>query len=436
MTWLNPKHRRKLGIFFVVSVFILSILITLKVLMSYYATNKASQISLAKQYIAIAENIARGIDTETYGKVLAEKKQDSNSQAIRQYLSEYRSRINALYVYTLLLDETDVAKAIVASVPAGVDELPMLAPCTVPSEQVRQAKNGNVYYTDVIHDRTHGAYFSVGAPFYDDSGTLLGVIGIDIDASEFNSIGQEVVNSIWGVFGLDILYAVLILTAILFLHKWYRRKLTNDLRESEIVYISEMGKVMNSIKSSRHDLLNHFQVLNGLLHMQRYDKANEYIKQLSVESRTLDLSMRIKNPVLMVLLQSKWELAYSKNIELELETDPDEFDRVRSMDLVKIFTNLLDNAIEAVESYKGEQPKRIRVICRAIGDSYRFAVENPAVLTSKAQRNLFQLGYTTKPNEDETRGNGLPIVQSTVDKYEGEIRLEYENERVRIEIRI
>ena len=436
MKIFGDRHKQKIAFFVLVSVLAVCLLTFFKVLLSYFSTDKVSQVTLAKQYIAIAENIAEGLDRDTYAKVLAEKKDDGNSDSIKSYLEEYRKRIDALYVYTLLLDETDVAKTMVAASPPGIDDSLMLVPCTVPSEQVNQAKRGEVYYTNVIRDPSHGVYFSVGVPLYDSSGELMGAIGIDIDASDIESIGREAIDSNRIIFALDILFALVLLTVIFILRKWYRTRLKLDLRESEMTYISEMGKIMSSIKTSRHDLLNHLQVLNGLLRMRKYDRANEYLNQLSVESRTLDLSLRVKNPVLMVLLQSKWELANAKNIELQIETDPDEFDRVGSMDLVKLFANLLDNAIEAVESYEGEQPRRIRVVCRNVGSKYVFAVENPATLSPQAQKLLFRQGYTTKPNEHEARGHGMTIIRNTVDNYRGEIRFRYEEEKVEIQITI
>lgn len=161
-----------------------------------------------------------------------------------------------------------------------------------------------------------------------------------------------------------------------------------ESHESEIMYMSEMSKVMSSIKSSRHDLMNHFQVLHGLLTLKKYDRAVDYLKQLAADSKALDLSLRINNPVVLILFQSKWELAQSKGIELQFDTEPEEYSRIESMELVKILSNLLDNAIEATEGYSGERPKKIRVTAKTVGSQYVFTVYNPAVLTSK-QRKMF-----------------------------------------------
>ncbi len=427
------NSRRQL-LFLVTSFIILSILTCSKLVLTYFSTGNATQTTLAKQYITIAKDMADGLDKSAYEQFLQTKQPDS---AIIQYLEEYRSRIHALYVYTLQLDDTDVAKVMLSAVPTAAELLPIGSPCTVPSKQVNQAKDGLAYYTDIIKDETHGVYLSVGVPIVSESGKLLGVMAIDIDASQLESISQEVINSSKVIFTIDILFAVLLLLAFFVLRKWHKTRLKQDLYESEQIYISEMGKVIDSIKSSRHDRMNHLQVLHGLLTLKKYDRATDYLKELAGDSKALDLSMKVNNPVILILFQSKWELAQSKGIEMQFETDSDEFSKIESMDLVKIFSNLLDNAIEAAEVYEGKLPRRILVASRSKGGKTVYTVENPAILNAKDQKHLFHTdGYTTKKNPNAMRGNGLSIITKTVHKYNGDIRFRYDNETAKIQITI
>ncbi|MBD3917813.1 GHKL domain-containing protein [Paenibacillus sp. PR3] len=428
----NPK--RKIAFFILITVLILGLLTYLKIMLSHYTTEKASQITLAEQYIIMAETMADGLDKLTYEQVLTDRQYDYNHDMIKQYLAEFRTRINALYVYTLAFDETDVAKVLVASMPPGVNDRIMGIPCTVPPKQVDKAKHGQSYYTNVINDPNHGLYISIGVPFYNDAGKQLGVVAIDVDMNHLQVIGHEVVNSNRLILLVDILFVALLLSVIYTFHRWYRSSLKHDLVESETMYISEMSKILQSIKAGRHDLMNHLHVLRGLMDMKMYDRTNEYLKQISIDTRTLDLSTRIKNPVLMVLFQTKWQQAQTLNMEMTFDIDESNFSRVSSMDLVKIFSNLLDNAIEAVGTYEGDLPKSIHVMCKTVGSDYLFAVQNPTLLTAKDQRNWFQHNYTTKSKETVLRGNGLMIIKRTVDKYEGHIRSQYEDESVLIRI--
>lgn len=428
-------YTKKRMVYFIISSLVTLIALTsVKLFISYYSTEKSAEITLANQYIEIAEDVAEGLDKDVYQKFLLTKQYDQNREKTKLYLEQYRNRIHALYVYILMLDESDISKVMVSGIPPDTEDLPIGEPCTVPPSEVRKAKSGQSYFTDIIKEGEHGAYLSIGVPFYGDDGKILGVIGIDIDAVELEHVSDQVIKSNIFIFVIDVLFAIALLIVVFVLNKWYKLRLKRDLKESEKMFISELGKVMDTIKSSRHDMMNHLHILNGLMDMRLYDKAGDYLKQLSFESKTLDLSLRLKSPVLIVLFQSKWELAQSKNIVIHFETDQNEYSRVESMDLVKIYSNLLDNAIEAVESYSGELPKQIRVICKAIGEKYVFAVENPAQLSDKEEKSLFEYGYTTKESDNAFRGNGLTIIKKKVEEYKGDIYFQYEKSKVFIQI--
>jgi len=428
----------KLLYFVTVSCMVVGALISARLYLSYFATNKSSEVALAKQYLAIAEDIKDEIDFTLVDSYSKNFKQEDRMR-IQAYLEEYRQHIHARYVYILTLDDSEVSKVLVSSNPPGAVDLPVGAPCTVPPAQVNQAKRGESYYTGlmtVVDNGMKESYLSVGAPLLHQDGSVLGVIGIDIDAQDFEYASNEVMRGNPFIFGIDVLFALMLLTAIFVLNKWYRLRLRRSLQESEQLYISELGKAIGTIKSSRHDMLNHFQVLSGLLQMNYVDQAQSYLRNLSIETKVLDWTVRIKNPILMVLFQSKWELAKSRGIHMEFDVDQDDYRLVESMDLVKIFSNLMDNAIEALELYEGELPKLIRVICRNDGEKYVFAVQNPAELTASEQKSFFQDGYTTKACAQHLHGNGLLIVLDTVEKYKGSIHFTYEAGQVLIQIKI
>lgn len=434
MKFMKLFTNKRITFFIIVSFIILSVLTASKLFISYYTTDKSAQIALAKQYIGIADEIAKELDKDIYQQFLLTKQNDENRERTKQYLEEYRYRINAVYVYILMLDESNISKTMVTALPSDVEDIPIGTACTVPPSQVRQAKNGLSYYTGIIEGEHNSSYLSVGVPFYSDNGNLLGVVGIDIDANTLEQVSYQTVKSNAFIFVIDILFAMALLSVVFVLNKWYKNRMKYDLKETEKMYISELSKAIDTIKSSRHDMMNHLQVLNGLMDLQMHDKTRDYLKRLTVESKTLNLSLRIKNPILMVLFHSKWELAQSKNIHIQFEADLNDYNRIESMDLVKIYANLLDNAIEASESYKGVHPKKIRVICKTIGSKYVFSVENPAELTVKEKNSLFQYGYTSQNNEDGLRGNGLTIISKTVEKYQGDIHVQYEEEKILIQI--
>ncbi|OPA79274.1 histidine kinase [Paenibacillus selenitireducens] len=427
---------KRVLLFVIVTSIVFGALIGAKLFLSYYATDKSAQVALARQYIGIAEDIVKGLDKREYQKFLDTPQDEARRQNIKLFLEQYRLRINAHYVYTLLFDDTDISRVGVSANPPGYEDVWIGAICTLPSAQVRQAKSGHSYYSDIIQGEYGDYYLSVGVPLYDKTGRMLGALGIDIEAKDLANVSHQVVRGNSFIFFIDIIFALALLAAVFFLYKWYRVRLSRSLQEAENLYTSELGKVVDTIKSGRHDLMNHLQVISGLMQIKMYDKAWDYLKQLSVDVKVMDWTLRIKNPILMVLFQSKWELAQTRNIQMDFDTDQEDYRRVESMDLVKIYANLLDNAIEALDGYDGDQPRCIRVTCKTMGEKYIFAVENPALLTAKEQKAFFQHGYSTKDQAHAARGNGLMIVKKTVTKYKGALLFKYEDEKVLIQITI
>lgn len=439
MKTLSLYTTKRITYFVMVSFIILSALMGLKLYLSYYSTTQSAQVALANQYMGIATDIAAGLDKELYRSILRNRETDEAYDTIRTYLERYRYRIDALYVYTLAMDESDKAEVIVAAAPPESQQVAIGTPCLVPAQNVRSAKSGESYYTRLIKDDQNGTYMSVGVPFYHQSNeTLMGILAIDIEASRLAQISDEVVSGNRIPFITDLLFAFLLLIVVFILRKWYKLRLNQDRLQTEELYISELAQVIDAIKSGRHDFMNHLQVLNGLLSMRLYDKAGDYLKELTFKSKALQLSLKMRNPVLLVLFQSKWEQAQLRGIELQFDTDMEDYSRVESVDLVKLFANLLDNAIEAVELYDGAKPRRIRVVCKTVGGKYILAVENPAELTHAEERSFFKNGYTTKSGYNHShsipRGNGLAIIKRTADRYKGDVIFQYEAGLVLIQI--
>ncbi|WP_138755421.1 GHKL domain-containing protein [Paenibacillus sinopodophylli] len=433
---IQLSNKQRMIYFIVISVTLLSLLTGIKLYFSYHSTSKAAEITLAKQYTEIAIDIAEDLDKDTFHAFMQTKTYDENHKQLKQFLEEYQKRINSLYVYILVLDDTDISKVMVSANPHHIKDFPIGFPCTVPAAQVRLAKKGSDYHTAIIKDEHTGTYLSVGMPFFDESGKVLGVIGIDISANQLGNISEQVIQNNTYVFVMDILFALLLLAGVYLLNKWYKARLKQDMQESEKMYISELGKVVDTIKSSRHDLMNHFQVLNGLMDIGKYEKAHIYLKHLTEESKALHLSLSVKNPMMLVLFKSKWELAHSKGIYVSFDTDYEGFDRIVPMDMVKLFSNLLDNAIEAVEVYEGMLSRTIHVSCKMDKSIYVFTIENPTSLTDHELGTLFQAGYTTKQAADGVHGNGLSIVKRTIEKYEGVMKCRLEDGKLWMEIRI
>ena len=97
----------------------------------------------------------------------------------------------------------------------------------------------------------------------------------------------------------------------------------------------------------RHDFTNHIQVLHGLLQLEKTDQARQYLSSLSKEVQAIkSLKLNIDHPGLSILLQTKKLTAQNHHIDMDFTLSQNDFNKIKTTDLIKILSNLIDNAID------------------------------------------------------------------------------------------
>lgn len=192
----------------------------------------------------------------------------------------------------------------------------------------------------------------------------------------------------------------------------------------EDTYQSDVRILMSSVDSLKHDFTNHIQVMHGLLKLEKYEKAFEYVSSLFKEVHAIDIVKFNKdNPGLSVLLQTKRLTAQNHQIDIQFSISNDPFDRIGQTDLIKILSNLIDNAIDATIELPVHE-RKIKIVCKAQSNMYIFEIENTGP-TVQDMEQIFKKGYSTKKAEQgKIRGQGLYIVREIVNRYDGHISFE------------
>jgi pimeloyl-ACP methyl ester carboxylesterase len=196
-----------------------------------------------------------------------------------------------------------------------------------------------------------------------------------------------------------------------------------SMAEPEDPYQKEIIKLISSVQSLRHDFSNHIQVVHGLLKLEKADKALEYLSSLFKEIHSIEpIKYDKSNPGLFVLLQTKKLVAENHNIDIHFDISNDAFNSISTMDIIKILSNLIDNAIDATTELP-EDERKIKIVCKADSTHYLFKISNTGLKIKNVDQ-VFKSGYSTKkPKKGELRGQGLFIVKEVVNKYGGEISI-------------
>lgn len=176
------------------------------------------------------------------------------------------------------------------------------------------------------------------------------------------------------------------------------------------------------LREERHDYLNQIQIVYGLLELDEYEEAREYLRPLFKDISKVNQALKTAEPAVNALLQAKMEAAERQGIDFYLEVATQLQDlAIEPWEFCKILANLIDNAVTAVAQQKGE--KQITLRLDELQQEYRIQVRNNGPVIPESQHALiFSRGYTTKKGEGH--GMGLAIVADVLKAAGGSIRLE------------
>lgn len=198
--------------------------------------------------------------------------------------------------------------------------------------------------------------------------------------------------------------------------------------------MENLEKLNSKLREQRHDYLNQMQIVYGLLELEEYEEARDYMRPIFKDVMKVSRAMKTSQPAVNALLQAKLEAAERLGVDfyLEVATQLAELP-MEPWELCKVIANLIDNAMTAVEHLDGE--KSIRLEMREHKEEYQIAVHNngPAI-PEKNRKLIFNQGFTTK--EGEGHGMGLSIVTGVLKEVKGSIQVESTDEETSFFVKI
>ena len=167
-----------------------------------------------------------------------------------------------------------------------------------------------------------------------------------------------------------------------------------------------------TLRTERHDYLNHFQVIYGLMELKEYEEAKKYLDPVFKDIMKVSKALKTAQPAVNALLKAKMEVAEKNHMDLFLEVRSDLKNIViEPWNLCKVLANIIDNAITALMEAEGE--RNINIEIGEEKNSYQFLIYNNGPQIPERQlEDIFQQGFTTK--KEQNHGMGLYIVEKIV----------------------
>lgn len=185
-----------------------------------------------------------------------------------------------------------------------------------------------------------------------------------------------------------------------------------------------LEQLNSELRSQRHDYLNHLQVVYGLMQLEEYEELQSYLKPVYKNMQRTGKALKTAKPAINALLKAKMDEAESKGTDfyIEVKSDLKEL-QVEDWELCKVISNIVDNAMTALETMEGE--KKIWLEMIEDKENYYFSVSNNGPkIPETIQTSIFKQGFTSK--KEEGHGMGLYIVMNVIKEYKGCMKLHSE----------
>jgi signal transduction histidine kinase len=192
----------------------------------------------------------------------------------------------------------------------------------------------------------------------------------------------------------------------------------NEKLDMQYKYYLMVKDSQEKMRQVYHDMNNHMENIKSLKNSS--EDVSKYINNIEDEVKSTKNIYNTGNVLLDIILYEKSKVCMENNIDFNVGIDFHKCDFIEMIDISSIFSNLIDNAIEAcnkidddnIEKYitiKGTFVKGYYVIRCENSKTNKVIIKNNKIFTSKKDKFL--------------HGIGLDSIKSSIKKYNGELKI-------------
>ena len=194
--------------------------------------------------------------------------------------------------------------------------------------------------------------------------------------------------------------------------------LVNQQMEIQTQSFLELEKQYKAQRQATHEHQRHLQTIYDLISTDEIHAVQHYIEELRGNHATRLCAINSRHPIIDAVLNHKYQLARERLIEMQVQVNDLSNVMMSANELVVLFSNLLDNAIEACEKITEKRMIHCRIL---LNENLFISVRN----TSLPVKIIDGVIQTSKPQKGE-HGFGLIGIRHVLDRNKAEYTYHYD----------
>ncbi len=270
----------------------------------------------------------------------------------------------------------------------------------------------------MIDKKTERYKFEFGLKYYVYMSIMSVVEGATVAVFQglFNNWGGGVLTYLLGIIMCVMLILNICMVVFLAISKdGYRQmnEMNEDYIKMQEKQYSYIKQVNEDVRKFKHDSAKHMKNLKVCIENKNYDEASEYIERIVEETHIKDISISVGNSMIDALLNQYAYEAQKRGVKFSVKGELEYECILKPYDICVVFSNMLENAIEAAKVSEGKYIKL------TLKDEVEY-LEIMLINSFYGKLNKKNGKYITTKNVDvDNHGYGIRNVKSSVNKYKG-----------------
>ena len=178
----------------------------------------------------------------------------------------------------------------------------------------------------------------------------------------------------------------------------------------------------DDIRRLYHDVKNHLLAIQSMSGSE--GEINDYLSELLPKFEGYETQVKTGNQTVDAILSEKIQLTHADGIRFNICLDLASLGHIRTVDLVTIFGNAVDNAVEALRKLDDTEEKYLYIKSAAFAGNIVIRFENRFAGRVEMKNGV----PVTSKKDSDMHGIGIRSIENAASRYGGTVSVKADNE--------